>query len=259
MFNLKGKVVIVTGARRGIGKGIAERLAEAGAQVVVSDLSYDDCQAVCHDIGTRFKILTLPVACDVSNRASVEQLTHRAVEHFHKIDILVNNAGIFFAKPFLDYTEEDWDKIIAVNLKSIFLCSQAAARVMIQRRYGKIVNIASIAGIIGYPGAAAYCASKGGIITFTKEMALELAPYKVNVNAIAPGLIETPMTQFIVDDKPLLEQTLQAIPWKRQGQPSDIAHAVHYLVSDEADYVTGQTLVVDGQVSKLGCNIALKD
>lgn len=246
MFDLKGKVAIVTGSRRGIGKGIAEKLAEAGAKIVISDISQEDCEALCKEIEARFHVQTIAVKCDVSNKAEVDSLIQKTVERFGRIDILVNNAGIFFQKPFLEYTEEDWNKIIDVNLKSVYLCSQAAAKEMVKRNYGKIVNIASIAGIIGYPGAAAYCASKAGIINLTREMALELASHKINVNAVAPGLIETPMTKFIIENRQAFEATLAAIPWKRQGQPSDIANAAHYLASDEADYVTGHTLVVDG-------------
>jgi NAD(P)-dependent dehydrogenase (short-subunit alcohol dehydrogenase family) len=246
LFDLKNKVAIVTGSRRGIGKGIAERLAYAGANVVISDIDQKECEAVAREIADTHHVKTLAVKCDVSNKAEADNLIRKTVEKFGKIDILVNNAGIFFQKPFLEYTEEDWDKIMDINLKSIYLCSQAAAKEMVKRKRGKIVNITSIAGIIGYPGAAAYCASKAGMINLTRALALELAPYKINVNAVAPGLIETPMTKFIIENKQAFEATLAAIPWKRQGQPSDIANAVHYLASDEADYVTGHTLVVDG-------------
>jgi len=246
MFDLKEKVAIVTGSRRGIGKGIAEKLAEAKANVVISDIDQKDCEATAKEIKEKFGVKTLAIKCDVSNKKEVDDLIQKTVKKFGKIDILVNNAGIFFQKPFLKYTEEDWNKIIDINLKSVYLCSQAAAKEMVKKNYGKIVNISSIAGIIGYPEAAAYCASKAGIINLTREIALELASNKINVNCVAPGLIETPMTKFVMENKELFEQTLAAIPWKRQGQPSDIANAVHYLASDEADYVTGQTLVVDG-------------
>jgi len=246
MFDLNGKVAVITGSRRGIGRGIAERLAYAGAKVVISDISLQESEKTADEIAKKLNIETYAVKCDVSKKEEADNLIKKTVEKFGKIDILVNNAGIFFQKPFLEYTEEDWDKIIAINLKSIYLCSQAAAKEMVKRNYGKIVNISSIAGVIGYPGAAAYCASKAGIINFTRAMALELAPNKINVNAVAPGVTETPMTKFIIENKTAFEQTLAVIPWKRQGQPSDIANAVHYLASDEADYVTGQTLVVDG-------------
>jgi len=246
MFSLKNKVAVITGARRGIGRGIAEKLAEAGAQVVISDIDLKESQKTAKEIAEKFKQETAAVKCDVSNKKEVDALMRKTLEKFGKIDILVNNAGIFFQKPFLEYTETDWDRIIDTNLKGVYLCSQAAAKEMVKKNYGKIVNISSIAGIIGYPGAAAYCASKAGIINLTREIALELAPNKINVNAVAPGVIETPMTKFIMENKKVFAQTLAAIPWKRQGQPMDIANAVLYLVSDEADYVTGQTLVVDG-------------
>jgi NAD(P)-dependent dehydrogenase (short-subunit alcohol dehydrogenase family) len=246
MFSLKKKVAVVTGSRRGIGRGIAEKLAEAGADVVISDIELKDCEAVCREIEGKFKVRTLAIKCDVSKKSDADSLIQKTIKKFGKIDILVNNAGIFFQKPFLEYTEKDWDRIIDINLKSIYLCSQAAAKEMTKRNYGKIINISSIAGVIGYPGAAAYCASKAGIINLTRAIALELAANKINVNCVAPGLIETPMTSFITENKDMLEKTLAGIPWKRQGQPSDIANAVLYLVSDEADYVTGQTLIVDG-------------
>jgi len=246
MFDLNGKVAVITGSRRGIGRGIAERLAYAGAKVIISDIDLEESEKTANEIAKKLNIETYTIKCDVSKKEEVDNLIKKTVEKFGKIDILINNAGIFFQKPFLEYTEEDWDKIIAINLKSVYLCSQAAAKEMVKRNYGKIVNISSIAGVIGYPGAAAYCASNAGIINLTREIALELAPNKINVNGVAPGLIETPMTKFIIENKTAFEQTLTAIPWKRQGQPSDIANAVHYLASDEADYVTGQTLVVDG-------------
>lgn len=246
MFDLNDKVAVITGSRRGIGRGIAEKLAEAKAKIVISDIDLEESEKTAKEIAEKFKVETIAVKCDVSKKEEVDDLIKKTVEKFGKIDILVNNAGIFFQKPFLQYTEKDWDKIMDINIKGVYLCSQAAAKEMAKNKYGKIVSIASIAGLIGYPGAAAYCASKAGIINLTREMAMELAPYKINVNAVAPGVIETPMTKFIIENKKLLEQTLAGIPWKRQGQPSDIANAVHYLASDEADYVTGHTLVVDG-------------
>ncbi|MBD3310279.1 glucose 1-dehydrogenase [Candidatus Woesearchaeota archaeon] len=246
MFDLNDKVAVVTGARRGIGKGIAEKLAEAGAKIVISDIDQEECDSAAAEIAERFSREAIGIKCDVSSKEEVDSLIQKTVERFGKLDILVNNAGIFFQKPLMDYTEEDWDKVLQVNLKGVYLCSQAAAREMIKNSYGKIVSVSSIAGIIGYPDAAAYCASKAGIINLTREMAIELAKHKINVNSVAPGLIETPMTQHIIEDQEQFQKTLAGIPWNRQGHPSDIANAVHYLVSDEADYVTGQTIVVDG-------------
>lgn len=246
MFSLKNKVAIITGARRGIGKGIAEVFAQAGADVIISDIDLKDCEKTANEITKKYKVKTLAVKCDVSNINEVDEMIDSTIKKFRKIDILVNNAGIFLTKPFLDYTEEDWNKIVNIDLKSVYLCSQAVAKVMVKEKYGKIVNISSIAGIVGYLGAVAYCASKGGIITLTKGLALELAPYKINVNAIAPGAIDTPMTAFLKRDKKSLQQTLAGIPLKRMGKPADIGNAALYLASDEGSYVTGHTLVVDG-------------
>jgi len=244
MFNLKNKVALITGSRRGIGRGIAEVFAQAGAKVVISDISLKDCERTAKQIAQKYKVKTLGVKCDVSNQEEVNKMMEMTVKRFKKLDILVNNAGVFFAKPFLEYMEEDWNNVMDINLKSIFLCSQAAAKKM--KRGGKIVNITSIAGLAGYPGACAYCASKGGMITLTKELALELAPFKINVNAIAPGAIKTPMTRFISENKKILKQTLAGIPWGRMGVPKDIGYAALFLASKEVDYVTGQTIVVDG-------------
>ncbi len=246
MFNLKNKVAVITGSRRGIGRGIAEVFAKAGANVVISDVDKKESEQTARQIAAKYKVKALAIRCDVSNKSDVDSLLRQTVKKFKKVDILVNNAGIFFQKPLLDYKEEDWDKMVDINLKSIYLCSQAAAKYMVPMKKGKIINIASIAGIIGYPGAAAYCASKGGIITLTKELALELATYKINVNAIAPGAIDTPMTAFLKNNKKILQQTLVNIPLKRMGKPEEIGYAALFLASQEADYVTGQTVVVDG-------------
>lgn len=246
MFHLKNKTAIITGARRGIGAGIAEVFAEAGANVVICDIDLRDSQKTAARIAKKYKVKTLGLRCDVSCQTEVEEMIRQVIKHFKQIDILVNNAGIFAPKAFLDCTEEEWSKTININLKGIFLCSQAAARVMKKRKKGKIISIASIAGFVGYPGASSYCASKGAIVNLTKELALELAPYNINVNAIAPGAIETPMTDFIKKDKTVLTQTLAIIPLKRIGKPKDIGYAALYLASDEANYTTGHTMVVDG-------------
>jgi len=243
MFNLKNKVVLVTGSRRGIGRGIAEVFAEAGAKVAISDLDLADCQKTAKQIAQKYKVKTTALKCDVSNKTEIDETISQVVKKFGKLDILVNNAGIFFAKPLLEYTEEDWDKTIDINLKSVEFGTQAAAKVM--KTGGKIINIASIAGLAAYPQASSYCASKGGIISLTKELSLELAP-QININAIAPGAIDTPMTSFMKKDKKVLKQTLAGIPKARMGKPKDIGYAVLFLASVEADYITGQTLVVDG-------------
>lgn len=245
MFSLKDKVAVVTGSRRGIGKGIAETLAKAGAKIVITDIDQNDCEKTAQQIARRYKTNAIGLKCDVSDKEDVEMMFSEAAKAFRKIDILVNNAGIFFQKPLDKTQEDDWVKLIDINLKGTFLCSQAALKYL-KKTKGKIVNISSIAGIIGYQQASAYCASKGGIITMTREMAIELAKHSINVNAIAPGAIDTPMTDFMKKDKKLYLQTMAAIPLNRMGKPEEIGAAALYLSSDEAGYVTGHTLVVDG-------------
>ncbi|MCF7860534.1 SDR family oxidoreductase [Patescibacteria group bacterium] len=241
-MNLKNKVAIVTGAGRGIGRGIALKLAAAGASVVTVDLSLVDCVSAAAEIkdkGGRALALT----CDVSDAEVVAKMIADTMTEFNQIDILVNNAGIFPFKPFLEMNEADWDKVIDVNLKGTFLCSQAAAKKM--STGGKIVNISSIAAYVGFSGLTHYCASKGGLNGFIRPLALELASKKINVNNVAPGAIETPGASTGMTPE-LKKQTEAMIPWGRMGLPADIANAVAFLVSDQADYITGQTLIVDG-------------
>jgi len=247
-MNLKDRVALVTGARRGIGQGIALALAQAGAKVVVTDVDQDDCQKVVDQIKESGQD-GLALKVDVSNKEDVEEAVQKTVEKFNRIDILVNNAGIAQFKPFLELTEEEWDRTLDINLKGMFLCSQAAAREMAKNKYGRIVNTASIASGqvgVGFLNIAHYCASKGGVTALTEALALELAPLGINVNAVGPGIIETPMTKDILSDEKTKEGLMARIPKKRLGQPKDVASAVVFLASEEADYITGVILFVDG-------------
>ncbi len=245
-MNLKNKVAIITGARRGMGKAHALTLAEAGAEVVVSDISLEDCQKVAGEIEKKGGE-ALAVKCDVSSKEEVEQMVKKVLDTFGRIDILVNNAGILTFKPFLELTEEDWDKVMDVNLKGYFLCAQACAKEMVKQKSGSIVNIASI-GMgqvgVGFPGIVHYCASKGGIIAMTEALALEMTPYNVRVNAIAPGAIDTPMAAS--SDEKAMEGTLARIPMHRMGRPEEVSKAVLFLASDDSSYMTGSVVVVDG-------------
>jgi len=238
---LQNKIAIVTGAGRGIGRGIALALAKEGAKVVVSDLNESDCISVVAEI-EKLGSEGIAVKCDVSQKAEVDELIEAAITKFGQLDIMANNAGIYPFVPFENMTEENWEKVMNVNLKSVFLTSQAAAKVM--KPGSKIVNISSIAAFVGFTGLAHYCASKGGINGFIRPLAMELAAKKINVNNVAPGAIETPGASGGTEES--TKQTIAAIPAGRMGQPEDIANAVVFLASDRADYITGQTLVVDG-------------
>ena len=237
----QNKTAIVTGAGKGIGRGIALALAQENYNVVVADIAAADSAAVAAEISALgFK--SLAVSCDVSKKVEVEAMIAAAVKEFGTLDLMANNAGIFPFVPFADMTEENWDKVIDVNLKSVFLCSQAAAKAMTDG--GRIINISSIASFVGFAGLAHYCASKGGINALIRVLALELSPRKITVNAVAPGAIETPGASGGGDE--VKKQTVAMIPLARMGQPEDIAGAVTFLASDKASYITGQTIIVDG-------------
>jgi len=248
MFDLKNKVAIVTGARRGMGKSHAIKLAKAGAKVVVSDISQEECQLVVDEIKKNGGD-GLAVKCNVTKKEEVEAMVRAAVEKWEKIDILVNNAGICEFKPFLELTEEEWDRTLDINLKGYFLCAQACAKEMVKQKSGAIVNIASIVmGQMGkgMAGLAHYSASKGGIAALTKTLALELAPYNIRVNAIAPGAIDTPMAASTKSDPKILEATLAMVPLHRMGKAEEVSNTVLFLVSEASSYMTGSVVVVDG-------------
>ncbi len=241
MFNLTGKVAVVTGAARGIGQSIAVELARAGADVVVSDIIPGD------ETVKKIKLLkrkSIYVKTDVSNKRDVENLIEETIKNFKKIDIFVNNAGIYLAGPIDSVSEESWDKTMSINLKGYFLCSQAALKYM--KRGASIINISSVAGISGFAQSAAYCASKGGVRLLTKSLAADLGPKGIRVNSVHPGIIDTAMTKGILDDKKQKAKMLAKIPLKRAGQPVDIAGPVVFLASDAASYMTGSEVVVDG-------------
>lgn len=242
LIYMKDKIAIVTGAKQGIGYGIALALAKEGCKVVVSDLDQAACDAVASEI-SKIGVSAVGIACDVSKKEDIDNLFMKTVAEFGGVDILVNNAGIFPFKPFMDISESDWDKVMNVNLKSMFMSSQAAAKVM--KEGGKIVDVSSIASLVGFEGLVHYCASKGGVNGMIRAMAIELAAKKINVNAVAPGAIETPGATGAMNDD-MKAGTISAIPWKRMGRPEDIANAVVFLASDKADYITGQVIVVDG-------------
>ena len=244
MMDLSNRVAIVTGSGRGIGRAIALKLAEVGATVVVNDLGEaSPVDSVVKEIKAMNRESTAILA-DVSSASDVERLVETTINTCGKIDILVNNAGITRDQLLLRMSDEDWDRVINVNLKSVFLCTRAVLRHMIKQRWGRIISIASIVGIIGNPGQANYASAKAGIIGFTRTIAREVASRGITANAIAPGFIDTQMTQQLNEKQ---RQELAArIPIGSLGTPRDVAEAVAFLASEEASYITGQVLNVDG-------------
>jgi len=244
-MRLENKVAIITGAGSGIGKASAMLFAKEGAKVVVADWSEEGGNQTVSEIKAAGGEAVF-VKTDVSKAADIDTMVSTCVSTFGKLDILFNNAGIVSQGKIADFTEEDWDKVINVDLKGVFLGCKRAIPEMEKQGRGKIISTASIAGLVGFDGTSGYCAAKGGIVSLTRELALECAPKKINVNAIAPGVIETAMTKDILAD-PKQKAGMQATtPYPRLGKPEDIAYAALYLASDESDFVTGHTLVVDG-------------
>jgi len=241
-----GSVAIVTGAGRGMGRAVAMRLGREGARVVVAEVNPEHGVEVAEEIRAAGGAAT-PISTDVSRVSNVTRLFAEAVNAYGTVDILVNNAGIGVAKPILEYTEADWDRQMAVNVKGVFFCSQAAARLMIPRCRGKIVNFASTSAFVSSSKPeVAYDTSKGAVRQMTVSMAAELAPHGINVNAVAPGTTATEMTRSSLATKEGLAWQLARIPMGRVGQPEDIAAVVLFLCSPEASYITGHTLVADG-------------
>jgi NAD(P)-dependent dehydrogenase (short-subunit alcohol dehydrogenase family) len=240
-MRLSGKVAVVTGAASGIGLGIAQLFVKEGAKVVFSDI--DESGKAAADVAGENALF---IQCDISDTESVKNLIAKTLEALGTINILVNNAGIVRQNPISETTDEEWNAVINTNLKGPFLLTREVLPTFEKNGQGKIVNTASIAGIIGYENLSSYCASKGGIIAMTRALALEFAPKKINVNCICPGAIKTGMTKMIEENETMLKQTLMVIPAGRMGDPIDIANAALYLASDESDYVTGTSIVVDG-------------
>jgi 3-oxoacyl-[acyl-carrier protein] reductase len=242
-MSLTGKKALITGASRGIGKAVAMKLAAEGADVIVTATSLDRAKQTADQI-TLLGRKAIPVKVDVSVASDVEALFQVVVEEFGSLDILVNNAGITRDGLLMRMKDEDWDSVLDVNLKGTFLCTREAIKLMAKAKSGRIVTISSVVGEMGNAGQANYCASKAGIIGFTKAVAREYAKRNITVNAVAPGFVETDMTGVLTEG--VRDELLKQIPVNRFGSPEDIANAVYYLVSDLGSYVTGQVLAVNG-------------
>ncbi len=247
-FNLEGRIAIVTGARRGMGRTHCFALADAGAKVIVSDINNSESELVVDEIRERGGE-ACAIECDISKKEEVDNLIKKTKEIYERIDILVNNAGVVDFKNFFDIQEEDWDRILNINLKGYFFCSQAVAEVMKEGGGGSIVNIGSIAmgqNGVGFPNTVPYVSSKGGIAGMTEAMAVDLATYNIRVNLIAPGIIETPMIDIIKENEEATKQIISRLPLKRLGKPEEVSTVVLFLASDASSYMTGSVINVDG-------------
>jgi 3-oxoacyl-[acyl-carrier protein] reductase len=244
-LKLAGKVALVTGGAQGIGKAVALLLARNGADIVVSDINLEKAEETAKEVQALGRN-ALAMKVDVAKLDDVEKMVGAILAQFGKVDILINNAGIARDKLILRMTEEDWDAVLNINLKGTFNCTKAVVRHMSKQKSGKIVNIASVVGEMGNAGQGNYAASKAGVIGFTKTIAREFAQRGINVNAIAPGYIETPMTDALPDK--VKEELKRLIPLDRLGKPEDVAEAVLFLVSESAGYITGQVLNVNGGI-----------
>ena len=244
-MELEGKIALVTGAAQGIGKAISLLLAQRGADIVVSDINIEKAEETAKEIETLGR-KAVATRANVAVFHEVEKMVQEIIDRFSRIDILVNNAGIARDKLLLRMTEEDWDLVLDINLKGTFNCTKAVIRYMSKQRSGKIVNIASVVGEMGNAGQANYSASKAGVIGFTKTIAREFAGRGINVNAIAPGYIVTPMTDALPEKAK--EELKRMIPMERLGQPEDVAQAALFLVSEASGYITGQVINVNGGI-----------
>ena len=257
-MRLNDRIAVITGAARGIGFAIAERFAAEGATVVISDIEDQTGAAAAKSIGATY------VHCDVSKSADVNALVESVAAKFGAIDILVNNAGIAVACDFLDISEADFDRVLGINLKGSFLMQQACARHMVKqaqagRKPGAIVNMSSVNDTLAIPSIVSYCISKGGVSQLTRSTSIVLAPYGIRVNAIGPGSIRTAMLAGVVSDKAAMQRTMSRTPLGRPGEPSEVASIAAFLVSDDASYVTGETIYVDGGRMPLNYTVPVKE
>ena len=247
-FDLSGRVAVVTGASRGLGQHFGRALAAAGADLAVTSRRKESLADFCGEIegmGRR----ALPLELDVRDEGSIRRMADEAFAHYGKIDILVNNAGCNVRKPALEVTWEDWNLVLDTNLRGTFFTAQAVAEKMLPRKYGRIVNIGSVTCVFGYSGMAPYCASRGGVKQLTMSLANDWGPHGITVNCLAPGWFKTQQTAVLYEDEEWVEMLCGRISVRRPGTPTDLYGAVVFLASEASEYVTGQTLLVDGGIS----------
>ena len=247
LFDLSGQVAVITGASKGIGKDLAKLLAQAGANIALIARNKEQLEEAANEIeqvGAQVKVL--PVPFDLTKVDDIPNMMENVYNHFGKIDILINNAGLNVTKSADKLSPQDWDTVLDINLKSVFFMSQAAGKYMIAQKKGKIINMSSQMAFVGYYKRAAYSSSKGGLTQLTKALSIEWAPHQINVNAVAPTFIETPMTRSMFEDETFKQEVLSRIPLGRLAKTEDLFGGVLYLASHCSDMVTGQTLIVDG-------------
>jgi len=244
-FRLDDKVVLVTGSTKGIGYGIALALARAGADVVINSRNQEDCDRVASEVrnlGRR----SLGIAADLTKLDAIYKMVEEALQYFGRIDVLINNAGTAITRKAEDITEQDWDRVLNIDLKAVFFCSQAVGRFMIQRRKGKIINMASVLGLVGERQVLPYCVAKGGVIQLTRALALEWARYNIQVNALCPGYVITPMNEADLSQEKIYNHIVGKTPVRRLAKVEDLVGGAIFLASDASNYMTGQVLVIDG-------------
>ena len=243
VFDLKGKVVVITGGSKGLGKAMAVGLAKAGARIVLTDVL--DTEDAVSEV-KKFNDEVVGLTVDVTKRSDVEHLVEKTVDHFGSIDVLINNAGILKSSNAEDFSEMDWKQVIDVNLTGQFLCAQIIGKHMIKQKSGRIINISSIAGLAGYASSVAYSASKAGVISLTKTLASEWGKHNVLVNAVCPGVFATDMTDDYLKDEDFREMIKTKVPLERYAKPEELVGTIIYLSSNASEYVTGHALVIDG-------------
>lgn len=244
LYDYTGKVVLITGAGGSIGSAYAKAFSDNGASIVAADIRYGNAQATINEIGNTENHMAVEV--DVASIRSIEDMVEKVLNRFGKIDVLLNHAGLNIRKPAIEYSEEDWDKIDSVNLKGAFFVAQKIGMVMIKQNKGKIINTASVSSVRGHPRLSIYAATKGGIAQLTKVLAIEWAEHNINVNAIGPGYIRTEQTAKLLEDPENYKNIVSKIPMNRVGDPEDLVGAALFLASESSNYITGQTLFVEG-------------
>lgn len=245
-IDVKGKICVVTGSTKGIGKGIAEALAENGGTVVICSRKQNECDAVAAEIREKYGVDAIGVSADITKTEAIENLFNTVMEKYGRVDVLVNNAGSAITKRAEDLTEEDFDHVLALDLRAVFFCSQAAGKIMIKQKSGKIISIASVLGVVADKQVLPYCVAKGGVLQMTRALALEWAKYNIQVNAICPGYVITEINRKELTDEKIGGGLLRKTAMRRFGEVEEIAGAAVYLASDASSYTTGEPIIVDG-------------